>query len=316
MHGAVVPMRGTTAHPGMSRLVQLLCPRPTLYSALDPAAQAELVQLNHQLEAFYNGPVVARYFAAGESVNAEWSANFVPHRHLHEAIPLGSTIVDLGCGSGHPSRHLKDRLGAYIGVDWSEEQCAANRRRMPEHRFITGALYDAPLPDRSADVVMSLYVIEHCVWPHRLLDEMLRLARPGGLIALLTPPFRHRSYLKSFDYGLSARPFSAKVRSLSLLDVAWHVYQHRVWYPFYLRRHHPRGRDGHRFLISRHPVALRSVEWFPDSDAVYISDTQEMMDYLCTRGASEVVHWPKWGYVLARKGAEGVATGPVTDPAA
>ena len=285
----------------VSRLRELLFPQVPLASALDAAAQPDLAELNRSLAAFYNSPVATQYFRTAETINAEWSPQFAPHLHLRSAIPVGSSVLDLGCGSAHPCRHLRERLGHYTGVDWSEAQIAANRDRWPEHAFIAASLYDVPLPSASADVVMSLYVIEHCVWPHRLLDEMLRLARPGGLIAILTPPFRHKSYLKSFDYGLSARSFANKLRSGSVLDVLWHVYHHRVWYPLYLRRHHPRRAEGSRFLIHCRPVALTSAEWFPDADAVYISDTLEVIDYLRERGAEPIVHWPQWGYVLARK---------------
>jgi len=292
----------------LARFKRLLFPQPEIASALDPRAQVDLAELNRALAAFYNSPVVTQYFSTAEVINAEWSAEFKPHRHLHDVIPAGSTVLDIGCGSAHPCRHLADKLGAYVGIDWSEAQVIANRERWPQHTFINGSLYEVPLPADSSDVVMSLYVIEHCVWPHRLLDEMLRLARPGGLIAILTPPFRHKSYLKSFPYGLSARPFSEKLRSFSPLDILWHLYHHRVWYPLYLRRHHPRGREGHQFLIYRNPIALTSTGWFPDADAVYMSDTSELADYLHHRGAETVVHWPEWGYLLMRK-AGGSARG-------
>ena len=36
--------------------------------------------------------------------------------------------------------------------------------------------------------------------------------RAGGLIAIMTPPFRVGEYLKSFDYGLSAQPIKQKLR--------------------------------------------------------------------------------------------------------
>ena len=286
----------------LARLAALLFPKPAISSALDPQAQTALTALNDALADFYNSAVVTQYFSTAETINAEWSPEFKPHHHLHEAIPAGATVLDIGCGSAHPYRHLKDKIGKYYGIDWSEAQVQANRERWPECTFITGSAYAVPLPNDAADVVMSFYVIEHCVWPHRLLDEMLRLARPGGLIVVLTPPFRHKSYLKSLPYGLSARPFKDKLRSASVLDVLWHVYHHRLWYPAFLSRKHPRGAPGQDFLIYHDPIALSMTGWFPDADAVYISDTAEVSDYLHAHGAAPVVHWPEWGYVVARKG--------------
>jgi len=277
------------------------CPQPRLVSALDPAAQPALEALNAAMVAFYNSPVVDRYFATAETINADWPPDFKPHHHLRGSIPPESTVLDIGCGSAHPARHLAGVIGRYIGVDWSEQQIARNRDTFPQHTFIAGSVYDVALPASTADVVTCFYVIEHCVWPHRLLDEILRLTRPGGLIAILTPPFRHGAYLKSFPYGLSAQPFPAKLRRFRWLDAALHLYQHRFWYPRYLRRHHPRGAEGQEFLIFQDPVCLTAREWFPDADAVYLADTAEIASYLSQRGAETQQHWPEWGYVLARK---------------
>ncbi len=165
--------------------------------------------------------------------------------------------------------------------------------------------------DRRFDLVMSLYVVEHLVWPHRLLDQMHRLARPGGLVAILTPPFREHGYLKSFHYGLSATPFAAKIRRFKFLDALLHLYQHRIVYPRLLRRRYRRGQDDSRFLIHLNPVSLTGVEFFSDSDAVYLSDTREMSAYLASLGAREVAHWPEWGYLLMR-----TAGGSADDPEA
>jgi len=43
-----------------------------------------------------------------------------------------------------------------------------------------------PLPDGSADVVLSTQVLEHVVDPHAYLVECARLLRPGGSLVLTT----------------------------------------------------------------------------------------------------------------------------------
>jgi ubiquinone/menaquinone biosynthesis C-methylase UbiE len=286
---------------GLRRLTGLVRPEPPLCSAIDPACQPRLTALNDALAAFYNEPQRDVYFAVGDALNEEWPSSFKAHHHLREAIPAGSHVLDLGCGAALASWHLRDRIGRYTGVDWSEDRIAQNRTKWRGHEFLAASVYDVPLPSASADVVISLYVIEHCVWPHRLLDEMFRLVRPGGLLAILTPPFRARSYLKSFNYGLSPRPFAQKLRSGALIDASWHLYHHRIYYPLFLRWHYPRGSARHRFLVHLDPVALTAGEWFPDADAVYLSDTAEMQDYIAALGADPLTHWPAWGYVMLRK---------------
>jgi ubiquinone/menaquinone biosynthesis C-methylase UbiE len=278
--------------------------RLKLRSALDPDAQEDLRVLNGRLAAFYNSAAMAHYFALADSINESWGADLKPHHHLLAAIPNGASVLDVGCGSAPIADHLAGRNVRFTGVDWSSEQIARNAARKPDAEFVAGSLYDVDFGGRQFDVVTNLYVIEHAVWPHRLLDSLYRLAKPGGLIAILTPPFRHGTYLKSFDYGLSAIPFKDKVRQLKWIDAALHAYQHRVVVPGVLRREYPRGTPRGRFLINLDPVGLRpGVAFFPDADAVYLSDTEEMLAWLVDLGAAPVAHWPEWGYVLAKKPA-------------
>lgn len=282
---------------------KLLMPRLELCSAIDPDAQPRLERLNAELYEFYHSEFTPQYFEAAEHGNFVWRPELKAHWHLKNAIPKGSRVVDLGCGTDLTCRNLSDRHIKSTGVDWSEEQIARNREQTPDHTFMSSTLYNAPLPEGSFDIAISLYTIEHLVWPHRLLDEMYRLVRPEGLIGILTPPFRIRDTIKSFDFGLSARPFKDKLRTGRLLDAALHLYQHRVTYRAYLKRNHPRGSNRHRFLINLEPICLRSENWFPDADAVYLTDTREMVAHLAAKGAIRIKEWPKHSYILLRKAA-------------
>jgi ubiquinone/menaquinone biosynthesis C-methylase UbiE len=223
------------------------------------------------------------------------------HWHLKSSLPPASRVVDLGCGSAHACRNLADRQINYTGVDWSSDQITLNQKQMPAHNFLASSLYKVPLADESFDAAISLYVIEHLVWPHRLIDEMYRLVRPGGLIGMLFPPFRIRHSIKSFDYGLSAQPFKDKLKSGLLLDAALHLYQHRIAYLLYLKKNFPRRCVEHQFLINLKPICLQSGAWFPDADAVYLADSAEIVMRLYGKGAVLIEEWPKQGYVLMRK---------------
>ncbi len=278
-------------------------PAPKLRSALAPEAQADLEHLSSRLREFHNSDFAATYFEASEAGNEIWSPQMRAHWHLKQSIPKGSRVVDLGCGTAHPCRNLADREICYTGVDWSEKQIARNKDAMPESDFIVSSLYKTPLPDESFDVSMSLYAVEHLVWPHRLLDEMYRLTRPNGAMAILTPPFRFKNYLKSFDYGLSARPFKEKLRTGRLVDAALHLYQHRIAYPWLLKRRYASQKERNRFLIHLEPVCFQYETWFPDADAVYLADSGEIVDYFESKSCRALEEWPSKGYVLVRKRA-------------
>jgi len=86
-------------------------------------------------------------------------------------------VVDFGCGD-MPYRPLFERnSGRYLGIDLLENK-AADLHASPEGT--------APLPDRTADVVLSTQVLEHVPDPRAYLLECRRILKPGGLLILST----------------------------------------------------------------------------------------------------------------------------------
>ncbi|UVC09493.1 methyltransferase domain-containing protein [Rhizobium sp. TH2] len=67
--------------------------------------------------------------ARGKSLfEAPWLDRFL------SLVPLGGTILDIGCGSGEPiARHFAARGYRVTGVDSSENLIALCRARMPDH---------------------------------------------------------------------------------------------------------------------------------------------------------------------------------------
>ena len=108
-----------------------------------------------------------------------------------------AVIVDLGAGTGTLARAAVDRWATVqaIAVDPSEGMLEAGRaearrtlgapaaRRL---RWVRASADRLPLPDRSADVVVSSFAVQHL--PSRIagLRETWRILRPGGAIAIVT----------------------------------------------------------------------------------------------------------------------------------
>ena len=60
---------------------------------------------------------------------------------LLEPLAPGGTILDLGCGTGHPiAAHVASRGHRVVGVDASDAMLAIARRELPGHRWIRGAI--------------------------------------------------------------------------------------------------------------------------------------------------------------------------------
>lgn len=96
----------------------------------------------------------------------------------------GGTIVDVGCGMGHLFSFVRDLCDRYIGVD------IVHYPSFPASADFVEADLDAgpiPLPEASAEVVVSVETIEHLENPRAFMRKLTRLATPGGWIALTTP---------------------------------------------------------------------------------------------------------------------------------
>jgi ubiquinone/menaquinone biosynthesis C-methylase UbiE len=79
--------------------------------------------------------------------------------------------------------------GAVVGVDMTPEQLAKSRRLAerddyPTVRFERGYLEETPIPDGSADVVISNGVINLCDDKKVVFGEIARILAPGGRMAI------------------------------------------------------------------------------------------------------------------------------------
>jgi ubiquinone/menaquinone biosynthesis C-methylase UbiE len=103
----------------------------------------------------------------------------------------GMRLLDVGCGPGSITRGLAERVapGEVTGVDLSRETLATARadaaaRGLPNLRYEEGSVYALPFAAASFDVVYAHQVLQHLREPTAALGEMLRVLRPGGLVAV------------------------------------------------------------------------------------------------------------------------------------
>jgi SAM-dependent methyltransferase len=130
----------------------------------------------------------------------------------------GRGTVDIGCGEGRLTRHLKELGHEIVGVDASPSMVAAAREFDPSMDIRLADAAALPLGDASADLAvafMSLHDIDAMPLPIR---EVARILEPGGRLcfAIVHPinsaghfegqtadgPFViEGDYLRSFDYS-------------------------------------------------------------------------------------------------------------------
>lgn len=95
-------------------------------------------------------------------------------------------LLDVGCAAGTFLDMARDRGFDVFGVEPTPYTAEAARTKHGLNVF-PGTLEEARFDQSSFDVVTLFHVIEHTPSPRKLLLEIHRVLRPGGLICLETP---------------------------------------------------------------------------------------------------------------------------------
>jgi MPBQ/MSBQ methyltransferase len=106
-----------------------------------------------------------------------------------DQLPPGSTVLDVGCGIGGSARILARDYGLEVlGISISGAQIARAQALTPADlnhcRFAVMDALDLNLPDGSFDAVWSVEASPHMPDKQRYADELLRVLRPGGRLAV------------------------------------------------------------------------------------------------------------------------------------
>ena len=107
-------------------------------------------------------------------------------------LTSGESVVDLGSGSGMDvfyAASLVGPTGHVTGIDFTPEQLDKARRLAATSgtgnvEFLEGRIEALPLPDSSADCVISNGVINLCPDKAAVFAEAARVLRPGGRLAI------------------------------------------------------------------------------------------------------------------------------------
>lgn len=104
-------------------------------------------------------------------------------------IPEGGAVLDVACGTGNAALEAARRGFAATGVDSAERLVTVARERAAaeglDARFDEGDAADLPYPDASFDAVVSVFGVIFAD-PEQAAAELLRVTRPGGVIAVTT----------------------------------------------------------------------------------------------------------------------------------
>jgi ubiquinone/menaquinone biosynthesis C-methylase UbiE len=109
-------------------------------------------------------------------------------------LKAGNVILDAGCGPGNDALRMAaiaGKTGQVTGIDLSERMITIAQKKaegtgLPVS-FHTGDVRKLPFPDASFDVVRIERTLQILDNPGQVLDEMVRVLRPGGRLLSSEP---------------------------------------------------------------------------------------------------------------------------------
>ncbi len=103
------------------------------------------------------------------------------------AIPSGSTVLDLGCGTGRWIRRYVQRGMSPVGLDATDGMLRRAAARGSASSLTLGHIQELPFRDATFDLVSDVTVIQHVQTRdhQQILSEMARVLRPDGYVLLI-----------------------------------------------------------------------------------------------------------------------------------
>jgi SAM-dependent methyltransferase len=99
-------------------------------------------------------------------------------------IAEGTSLLDLGCGSGGFCAYAARRGAIVHGLDVEPDAIAQALERVPGGDFRLGLMESLPWDDDSLDVVTAFNAVQYALDPELALIEAARVARPDGRITV------------------------------------------------------------------------------------------------------------------------------------
>ncbi|HVE47723.1 MAG TPA: methyltransferase domain-containing protein [Acidimicrobiales bacterium] len=117
------------------------------------------------------------------------------YEHAHRYVIARSlldraTVVDLASGEGYGAAWVAEVAESVTGIDIDEASVQHARARYAGQKnleFALGDIQALPLADNCVDAVTCFEAIEHVENPRAVVEEVVRVLRPGGLLLVSTP---------------------------------------------------------------------------------------------------------------------------------
>lgn len=123
---------------------------------------------------------------------------------------INGKVLDIGAGSGLLCEMLD--IKDYVGIELSPKMTHQAKVKFPDKDFMVADMHHLPFATHSFDSAVSLYgPLSYSLDPEVLLEEIKRVVKPGGHIALMPYTLRVGNNLEIGGYSTATEPGIEKI---------------------------------------------------------------------------------------------------------
>lgn len=119
---------------------------------------------------------------------ARWSADLRRHLYTRAGLSPALRALEVGCGTAAVLQELPGRGLITHGLDIDHAHLLLARQHAPGASLVQGDAHRLPYADASFDLLLCHFLLLWVSDPQAVVDEMARLARPGGRVMALAEP--------------------------------------------------------------------------------------------------------------------------------
>jgi SAM-dependent methyltransferase len=119
-------------------------------------------------------------------------------------VGVGTSLLDIGCGSGELSLLAAQRGAAVSGIDAAENMINLARRAVPAADLRVADMAELPWPDDTFDVVVAVNAFQFADDIMVPIAEAVRVGKPDGLLAICNWAQRDRQDMVTIDLAINA----------------------------------------------------------------------------------------------------------------
>ena len=248
-------------------------------SSINKKNAIKLLQLQEEMAEFYQN--ANDYYDNIDYTSDTWNdITQLEAQDILSEAKKHEKILEVGCGRANILKSGKIDQKCYTGFDFSRKIIQENCKDYPKATFhCLKDVFRFPVGMEQYDFVFSHYVLEHCIFPSKFLDECIRVLKLNGTLVILCPDFLGVGRMSSQRAGFSAGPGRQKISIGMYSDAIITGFDNKIKIPLYSFYYRILANIRPRFYVNLHPTCF--VDKFSaDVDAVYLTYTEEIKKYL------------------------------------